>query len=199
MWLLGSYETKELRKRIQETSKSYCDTPLSGQPWLINFFKLILFMASDSSSGFHRGISHFFTATKNTTKRVEGRTNEQYGLGSVPSARKGVLWRFCAAFRAFVDYRGRVFCAKLLQKLLGMPTHFWQSSRTATFCWTSVPWTPLSAASLRLPSSTHLLSFLGPSSPRPLLVSRKISSSSPLFWFCAKSDKEIFCLAHTPT
>ena len=42
--------------------------PLSGQPRLINFFKPILFMASDSSSGYHRGISHFFTATKNTTE-----------------------------------------------------------------------------------------------------------------------------------
>ena len=161
-------------------------------------------MASDSFSGFRRGISHFFTATKkkkekkNTTERVEGRTNEQYGLGSVPSAGKGVLWRFCAAFRTFVDYRGRVFCAKLLQKLLGMPTHFWLFFLIASFCWPSVPWTPLSTA-----LSGYLcqltLSSLGPSSPRPLPVSREISSSSPLFGFRAKTDKEIVCLAHTPT
>ena len=48
-------------------------------------------MASDSSSGFHQGISHLMTATQNTTERVEGRTNEQYRLGSAPRARKGVL------------------------------------------------------------------------------------------------------------
>ena len=93
------------------------DVILSQQPTpFINFFKPILFMASDSSSGFHQGISHFFMATKNTTERVERRTNEQYGLGSTPSTRRGVLWWFCAAFCAFVDYRGHVFCAKLLQK-----------------------------------------------------------------------------------
>ena len=41
-----------------------CDTPLSGQPRLIKFFKPILFLASDSSSGFSWSISYFFTATK---------------------------------------------------------------------------------------------------------------------------------------
>ena len=65
------------------------DTLLSGQPRLINFFKPILFLASDSSSGFRRGTSYFFTATKNTTERVgeEEQTNK-HGLGSTPSARK---------------------------------------------------------------------------------------------------------------
>ena len=38
-----------------------CDAPLATGPRLINFFKPILFMASDSSSGSRRGISHFFT------------------------------------------------------------------------------------------------------------------------------------------
>ena len=68
-----------------------CDTPLAAGPQLINFFKTILFMASDSSSGFCLGISHFFMVTKNTTERVEGRANKKYGLGSVPSAKKVVL------------------------------------------------------------------------------------------------------------
>ena len=58
---------------------------------------------------------------------------------------------------------------------------------------------PLSTVSLRLPLSTALLSFLGPSSPRPLPVSREISSSSPLFGFPAKTDKETVCPAPTPT
>ena len=41
--------------------------------------------------------------------------------------------------RAFVDYRGRVFCAKLLQKPQGMLTHLWLSSLTASFRWPSFP------------------------------------------------------------
>ena len=55
---------------------------------------------------------------QNTTKRVEGRTNEQHGLGSAPSARKGVCVTLCI-LRAFVDYHWRVFFVKLLQKQLG--------------------------------------------------------------------------------
>ena len=43
--------------------------------------------------------------------------------------------------------------------------------------------------SLWVPLSTAPLSFLGPSSPRPLKVSREISSSSPLFGFRAKKTK----------
>ena len=46
---------------------------------------------------------------------------------------------------------------------------------TGHFCST------LSTASLWVPLLTDLLSFLGPSSPRPFPVSREISSSSPLF------------------
>ena len=46
-------------------------------------------MASDSSCGFRRDISHFFTATKNASERVG--ENEQYKLGSAPSAKKAVL------------------------------------------------------------------------------------------------------------
>ena len=101
-----------------------CDTTPTANPVLINFFKPMLFMASDSSNVFCRGISHFFTATKNTTERVEGRTNEQCGLGSASSARKGVLCDdFVQLFVHFVDYRRRVFFPKFLQKPLGMPTH----------------------------------------------------------------------------
>ena len=74
---------------------------MSVEPRLINFFKPILFMANDSSSGFHRGISHFFTPTKKANERVEGRTNEQYGLGSVPSTRKG----FCDTLHSPCIYR----------------------------------------------------------------------------------------------
>ena len=79
-------------------------------------------MASDSSSGFRQGILHFFTGTKNATERVEGRTKEQYGLGSVPSTRKGSLCDdFVQLFVHLVDYRGLVFFVKRLQKPLEMP------------------------------------------------------------------------------
>ena len=57
---------------------------------------------------------------------------------------------------------------------------------------------PLSTTSLRLPLSTDPLSSLGPSSPCPLLVSQEISPFGPLCGFCAKTDKEIICLLHTP-
>ena len=51
-------------------------------PDYVNFFKPILFMASDSSSGFRRGISHFFTATKvqpREWKEESKRTNTDLG------------------------------------------------------------------------------------------------------------------------
>ena len=52
---------------------------------------------------------------------------------------------------ASVDYHRRVFCAKLLQKLQGMPTHLWLSFLTASLYWPPFPW---SAISRRLVSST---------------------------------------------
>ena len=73
-------------------------------------------MACDSSCGFRRGISHFFTVTKIQPRG--GRKNKRTIWTWVSSKRKKgkSAWRFCVAFRAFVDYRGRVFRAKLLQK-----------------------------------------------------------------------------------
>ena len=116
-----------------------------GQPRLINFFKPILFMASDSSSGFRRGISHFFTATKNTTERVgEKEQTNNMDVGQLQAQEREFVWRFCAAFRAFVDYLERVFFAKLLQKPLGMSTHLWLSSVTASLSWPSFLWTAIS-------------------------------------------------------
>ena len=76
-------------------------------------------MARNSCSGFSfsfltRGISHFTTATQNTIELVEGRTNEQQGLGSAPSARKGV----CRLSRACI------FCETSTK-----------DSNNADFCW----------------------------------------------------------------
>ena len=63
--------------------------PFAPTPYII-FLKPIPFIARDSSSGFCRGISHFFMATRNTTEGVGEK--EQYGLRSAPSARV-ILWQ----------------------------------------------------------------------------------------------------------
>ena len=58
-------------------------------------------MASDSSSGFRQGISHFFTATKQYNPEG-GRKNKRTIWTWISSKRKrgSFVWRFCAAFRA---------------------------------------------------------------------------------------------------
>ena len=43
------------------------------------------------------------------------------------------MWRFCPAFRAFVDYRGRVFCAKLLQATIQFSESTVSMSKTVQF------------------------------------------------------------------
>ena len=62
-----------------------------------------------------------------------------HGLRSAPRVRKVVLWHFFVRlFVHFVDYRGRIFFAKLLQRPLGMPTDLWLSYSlppSADRCW----------------------------------------------------------------
>ena len=96
-------------------------THLAGRPHYLSFLKpnyswpvihLIFFLFST------RGITHFFTNTQNITERVEEknkRTNTDLRqlhksvTNSFLLHRGRSLWRFCAALRAFVGYRGRVF------------------------------------------------------------------------------------------
>ena len=182
-------------------------TPLAAGPWLINFFKPTLFMASDSSSGFWQG---YHTFLYGHIKWVGGRkrTNEQTRTWVSSKRKKGSFVTLCI-LRTSVDYRCYIFCAKLLQKLLGMPTYLWLSSLTASFWWPSFCWTAISrrlvssAFRCRLPLSVFLcqltVSSLVPSSPCPLPVSREISSSSSLFGFRAKTDEEIVWPARTHT
>ena len=100
-------------------------TPQPAGPRLINFFKPIQFMASDSSSGFRQGYHTFLYGQTNTTERMEEKEQtNKHGLGSALSAKKGKVYVTLFIFRAFVDYRGRVFFAKLLQKPLTMLTSF---------------------------------------------------------------------------
>ena len=72
---------------------SICDnTPCP--PRYINFFEPFHFLAGDQLVIPIRGISHFFIATRNTTKGVGGkRTNEQTNnmLGLTQIARRGVM------------------------------------------------------------------------------------------------------------
>ena len=170
----------------------------SANPVHINFFKPLLFLASDSSSGFRWGISHFFTATKNTTERVEEEQTNQHGVGSTPSARKGVLWRFCAVFRTFVDYRGRVFCAKLQQS--------YKECQLIFDCLPSLP----PSADRPSPGLRCRLLSLGSFVNSPSVFSRTFLSSStsglvgdlelrPLCGFRAKANEEILWPAHTHT
>ena len=68
--------------------------------------RLVVFSSFPTS-----GITHFITYTQSTTERVKEKEEmNKYGLGSAPSAIKGSLCKaFRAAFRAFEDYRRRVY------------------------------------------------------------------------------------------
>ena len=170
-------------------------------------------MASDSSCGFFShfrlGILHISLRPHKILprgwKEENKRTNTD--LGQL-QAQESEFVTLCIP-RASVDYRGRVFCAKLLQNPQGMLTHLWLFSLTAS-CWLSFPWTAISrrpsssALRCRLPlsvllSSTAPLSSLRPSFSRPLSVLREISPLGPLCGFHAKADKETLWLAHPPT
>ena len=80
-------------------------------------------MASDPSSFFFfflipdQGYHTFLYGHTNPTEKVEEKEPmNKHGLGSAPSVRKRSLYNtFLAAFRAFVDFRGSVFGAKVVQ------------------------------------------------------------------------------------
>ena len=108
-----------------QTRNTYTQNPYVIHPFdrpeYINFLKPILFLARDSSSGFRQGYHKFLYGHKKYNRGSgRKRTNEQYRLKSAPSARGGWgLWHFFVQlFVHFVDYRGRIFFAKLLQKPL---------------------------------------------------------------------------------
>ena len=106
---------------------------------------------------------------------------------------------FVQLFMYFVDYRWCVFFAKLLQKPLGMPTHLWLSSFTASFCWPSFPWTAISrwlvfsVVRCRLHFLVSFvnsrLSSLGSSFPSPLPVSRESRVQALSLGFTLKQTK----------
>ena len=81
--------------------------PTAANPVLINFFKAILFLASDSSSGsarvFHISLQPQPREWEKKTKKNKKQTNNM-GLCQLQP------------FTVFPVHRCRVFCAKLLQK-----------------------------------------------------------------------------------
>ena len=114
-------------------------------------------MASDQSSDFfshsRHGVSHI-SLRPHKYNREDKRTNRDLGQLQAQAGEFVTLCILCA----FVDSHGRVFCARLLQKPLGMLIHLWLSSLTVSFCWPSFP---LTALSRRLVSAHryHLLSL----------------------------------------
>ena len=153
------------------------------------------------------GISHFFTATRNTIEGV-GEKEQTNTIDLVSSkCKKG----------SFVTLHSLCICRltlacilrKISTKLLGMPTHLWLSS---SLLLNSSPHRLLSSAvrcqlplcvSLRqltsLGSFTNSLSGFSQtclSSPTSGLVGDL--ESKPFVWFCAKIDKGIVCLVDHP-
>ena len=168
--------------------------------------------------GSDRGITHFFTATKEIQLREsekEKRTNEQYWLLSVLSARRAVLWYL--AFLCICRLSPTCIFAKFLQSykdcqliLTGLPSLLLYADRCPL--WTAnSSWPVLSTVRSRLsltvilrqlPSlgsfsnSTSGFSRTSFSSPTSGLVGDLESKS--FVWFRIKTDKEIVCLADHP-
>ena len=175
-----------------------CDTPLSGQPVLINFFKPKLFLASDLSSGFRRGISHFFTVTKEIQPKGWEKKNQRTiwtWVNSKHKKGKVYVWHLhslciCGLTLACIlretSTKRNQQCWHLLA-LVNRPlcSSSGLSSRLSDFCWFYSLDSELKADRSSLPSDVDCLSpsffvhwllfSLGPSFPPPLSVSPEIS------------------------
>ena len=145
-------------------------TPLPAGPQLINFFKPILFMASDSSSGFRQGYHTFlYGHLKYNWEGGIKRTNEQTWTWISSKCKKGesiwhfpysllCIWRLSracilretstkATWNANSSLTVFLHCL-LLQTVLPLDCY---PGPTGLFC------SPLSTASPRLPLSTDSL------------------------------------------
>ena len=150
-------------------------------------------MASDSSSGFWQGY-HTFLYGHIKYNREGGRKNKRTNmeLGQLQAQERELL-TLCI-LRASVDSHRCVFYAKPLEKPLGMPTHLWLSSLTASFCWP--PWTPTGLFCSPLSTCPLCLLFVNCpsvySGDLPFLLyfqSRGRSRpQAPLFVFCRQRD-----------
>ena len=138
----------------------------------------------------------------------EKEQTNKHGLGSAPSARKGVCDTLhspciCRLSRACIWCETSTKTTRnahssltvfphciLLLTILPLDCYL---KPTVLLC------SPMSTDSLCLPLSTDPLSSLGPSFPRPLPVSREVSPLGPLCGFRVKANKEILWPAHTHT
>ena len=109
-----------------------------------DYIKIVtLLMACDLFSvflfHFRLGVLHISLLIRKIQPRGWKKKNKQTNtdLGQPQAQEREFVTLFI--LRVFVDYRGHVFCAKLLQKPLEMLTHLWQSSITASFCWRVLP------------------------------------------------------------
>ena len=117
-------------------------------------------LAGDSSSGFNRGITHFFMATRNTTEGVGEKEQRTMWAWVNSKCKKGGS----VTLHSLCIYRLTLACisSEISTKLLGMPTHPDWPSLTAPFCITLrqlLLWVPFSNSSLTgipLPTSSRV-------------------------------------------
>ena len=155
-------------------------------------------MASESSSGSDRGITHFSMDTRNTIK----------GVGEKEQTNKRTIWAWvnssarrlsCDTLRSLCIYRLTLACisSEISTKLLGMPTHLDWSSFTATGPYlmpTGLFCCPLSTSNCHSASSLAN-SFCGFLLPTPnwrspaYFWSRRDLEHRPSFGFAPKQTK----------
>ena len=151
-------------------------------------------MASDSSSKFRPGVFHIYLQIRKAQPKGWEKKNKRTntGLGQLQAQEEESL---CDTFM-------QLFVHFFYKEALGMLTHLWLSSPTASLCWLSPPLDcylkptvflcpALSTGSLSLFSGTFL-----PSSTSGLAEDLVLSLLSG---FRAKTDKEIIWVAPTQT
>ena len=156
---------------------------------LINFFETIL-----SWPVIHLvvrwGISHVFTATRNTTEGVEEkeqRTNERYGFGSTQSARRVVLWHCipCAGVHLLETSTSYQECQLIFDRI---PHCAWTLPHADCTLLLSVVDCPSVS-----PFANGLSGFSRICLPYPTSGLVGYLESKPFVWFRAKTDKGIVC------
>ena len=175
-----------LRLYKHRTSLTCDNTPgRAGDPYYISFFKpnysWPVIHLVDSDQGYYTYIYRYAKHNREGGRKNK-RTNTD--LGQLQAQERGILCdTFCAVPRSFVDYHGRVFCAKLPKKPLAM--------LTSVDCVLLLLLTAISnrLVSLALRCQMPSLSSLGPSFSPPLPVSREISPSVFCVDFAPKQTK----------
>ena len=180
--------------------KAVCDTTLSGQPRLINFFKLILFLASDSSRGFRRGISHFFTATKLQPREWKEEQTNNMDLGQFKAKERELCVTISCSFSCICWLSWACIFRNISTKAIRNANSSLTVFPYCLLLWTVLPLdcyrTPTSLFCSPLSTAFSLGSFVN----WPFLFSRTSLSSStsglagdlelkPFFWISCQNTK----------